>query len=395
MGLGCGVGCYTPVSSFFFRALEKELGWSKSVAAASLIALPITAAVLPLAGVLLDRFGVRRVASISAACLALCLIWLSAMPGKLTIFFAAFILLNVTGCATGPISYTRIIAVRFRRSRGVALAVALLGIAIIGMVLPPVLATVLDHSGWRGGYRLLAGLVALGSMTALLLINPSRQRPMRSDDSTGPLLAHAIRTREFWALGMAILCVSIASLGFVSQFQSIVIDKGLPPVQAPLLLSLLALSVLVSRLGVGWALDLFAAEWVAACVMTLAAVGMLIWLFAHPSVPITLAAVGLVGLSVGAELDLLSFFCARLFGLQHYGAVYGGLAVFFYSGIAAGGITYGAIRDMTGSYSVAIGLSSALFLIACVLFLSLRPIAKVRKSARTEGLESLLTRTRP
>src|SRR6202011_4736298 len=128
----------------------------------------------------------------------------------------------------------------------------------------------------------------------------------------------------FWSLGLAILCVSTASLGFVSQFQSIVIDKGLPAAHAPLLLSLLALSVFVSRLGVGWALDLFAAEWVAACGMALAALGMLIWVFSHANVPGSLVGVGLVGMSVGAELDLLSFFCARLFGLRHFGAVYGG-----------------------------------------------------------------------
>src|ERR1700674_391134 len=157
-----------------------------------------------------------------------------------------------------------------------------------------------------------------------------------------------MRQPDFWLLGMAILCVSTGSLGFVSQFQSIVIEKGLPAADAPLLLSFLALSVLISRLGVGWALDLLTAEWVAACVITLAALGMLIWLTAHANIPMMIAAVGLIGLSVGAELDLMSFFCARLFGLQHYGAVYGGIAVFFYSGIAAGGLAYGAIHDLTG-----------------------------------------------
>jgi MFS family permease len=388
LGLGCGIGCYTPVSSFFFRALEREFGWPKSVAAASLIALPLTAAILPFGGLLIDRWGARKIAGLSAACLVLGLLWLSMIPGKLSFFYAVFLFLNVAGCATGPISYTRIIAARFRRARGVALAVALLGIAIIGMTLPPFLADLIDRSGWRAGYRLLAGLVAAGGIAAMLLIHSSKEEPHRTEHSR--LLAAAIHTTAFWVLGIAILCVSTASLGFVSQFQSIVIEKGLPRAQAPLLLSFLALCVIVSRLVVGWALDRYSAERVAACVIALAALGMFFGLIGHASLPPMMAAVGLVGLSLGAELDLMSFFCARLFGIQHYGAVYGCLAVFFYSGIAAGGLLYGAIHDMTGTYTWAIGLSGALLLVASGLFLQLPrrtrqnlEIASVTPSIRT------------
>jgi hypothetical protein len=122
---------------------------------------------------------------------------------------------------------------------------------------------------------------------------------------------------------------------------------------------------------VGWALDRFAGKRVAACVITLAAFGMTTGLTEHPSLATMMLAVGLVGLSIGAELDLMSFLCARLFGLEHYGAVYRGLAVFFYSGIAAGGLLYGIIHDVTGTYSAGIGMSSALLLVASGLFLKL------------------------
>ena len=369
VGLGCGIGCYTPVSSFFFRAIERDFGWPKTVSAASLIALPLTAFALPFCGLLIDRWGARKVAGISAACLALGFLCLSLIPGNLFLFYAVFLCLNVTGCATGPIGYTRIIASRFHRARGVALAVALLGIATIGMVLPPFLSTLIDRSGWRAGYQLLAGLVAAGSTAAVLLIPSSKEEPVRT--VAAPLLASAIRTVEFWVLGISILCVSVASLGFVSQFQSIVIEQGLTREEAPLLLSFLALCVVVSRLAVGWALDRISAERVAAFVIALAALGMLLVISAHASLPLMMTAVGLVGLSVGAELDLMSFLCARLFGVVHYAAVYGGLAVFFYSGIATGGLLYGAIHDLTGTYTWAIVLSGALLLLASVLFLRL------------------------
>lgn len=380
LGLGLGIGAYNPVSSFFFRALEHEFGWSKGAAAVSLIALPVTAAVLPFAGLLLDRFGVRRVAVLSALGMSVCFVWLSAMNGQLWMFYAAFIALNVLGCATGPVSYTRTISTRFRKSRGTALAVALLGIGLTAMILPPVLAGVMARWGWRGGYQFFAVAVLIGGLLALALSRAPVHVANAADTLAGDRLAVAAAKPAFWLLGAAIFGLSVASLGFVAQFQSIVIEKGLASQSAPFLLSALAVSVMVSRLVIGGALDAFRPERVAASALCLAALGMLLWIFGGPHAATALCAVLLVGLSIGAELDFLSFFCARLFGLRHYGAVYGGLAAFFYTGIAVGGIAYGVLHDRTGSYALALAMSAVLFVVAAFLFLMLGPAMRVAES---------------
>ncbi|SOE70810.1 Nitrate/nitrite transporter NarK [Burkholderia sp. D7] len=384
LGLGLGIGAYTPLSSFFFRALEHEFRWSKGATAVSLIALPVTAAVLPFAGLLLDRFGVRWVAALSTICMSACFVWLSAMNGQLWMFYAAFISLNVLGCATGPVSYTRTISTRFGKSRGTALAFSLLGIGLTAMILPPVLAGVMARWGWRGGYQFFAAAVLIGGLLALAISRAPVQDASSPDTRAGERLAVAACKRAFWLLGAAILGLSVASLGFVSQFQSIVIEKGLAAQSAPLLLSALSASVVVSRLVIGGALDAFRPERVAATALCLAAAGMLLWMFGGPHAATALFAVLLVGLSIGAELDFLSFFCARLFGLRHYGAVYGGLAAFFYTGIAVGGIAYGVIHDRTGSYVTALAMSAALFVVSAFLFLMLGPSMPIAEG--TEGV---------
>jgi predicted MFS family arabinose efflux permease len=384
IGIGLGIGSYTPVSSFFFRALEDEFGWSKAAAAISLVAFPITAAVLPVAGMLLDCYGVRRVAALSTVFMSGCFVWLSMMNGQLWMFYAAFLCLNVLGCATGPVSYTRTILTRFRKSRGTALGFCLLGIGLAAMVVPPVLASIFVRWGWRGGYQFFAGVVLVAGIVALLLNRGPIEGDRASDTQSGDRLSTAVGKGAFWLLGLAILCVSIASFGFVSQFQSIVIEKGLAPRLAPLLLSELAASVFISRFVVGWALDVFSPERVATTSLLLAALGILLWLLGGPGVGLALTAVLLVGLSIGAELDFLSFFCARLFGLRHYGAVYGGLAAFFYTGIAGGGIIYGATHDRTGAYTTALTMSAALFVVSGGLFFLLGPA--MRGAARAENM---------
>jgi predicted MFS family arabinose efflux permease len=164
----------------------------------------------------------------------------------------------------------------------------------------------------------------------------------------------------------------------VSQFQSVMIETGLAPPRAIALLSSLAASVFVSRLVIGWSLDSFNAEWTAAASLALAAVGAIALFFSHGNLFYALSAAFLIGFSIGAELDLLSFFCARYFGLQDFGAVYGAISVFFYTGMAVGAVLYGAIRDRTGSYSPAIAASAILFVLAALLFIALpRSSAKV------------------
>jgi nitrate/nitrite transporter NarK len=372
IGLGLGIGCYNPVSSFFLLALEREFHWSKSAAAVSLVALPVTACVLPFAGLLVDRFGVRRVAFMSSLAMSMCFVWLARMDGSLWMFYAAFVALNVLGCATGPVSYTRGITARFSRSRGTALAIALLGIGLAAMILPGVLSSILARSGWRGGYLFFAVAVLFAGLIAVMLLRDSDRGANQRVTLSGMPLRDAIRDPSFWLLSGAVFALSVASLGFLSQLQSLVIEKGLGARAAPVLLSALAASVLLSRLLIGWLLDFVRPERVAAVTLMLAGIGMVLWMLAPPGMAWAVAAVLLIGLSIGAELDFLSFFCARLFGLRHYAAVYGGLAAFFYAGIAAGGITYGVVHDRTGTYFMATVASVVLFAVSAMLFATLK-----------------------
>jgi predicted MFS family arabinose efflux permease len=372
LGLACGVPAYSPVSSLFFRVLTHEFGWSATAAAASVLSLPLTAICLPIAGSLLDRFGVRRVAAISCVLMVLSYFWLSSMNGNLGPFYAATISLNVLGCATGPIAYTRPIASQFVRARGVALAICLLGISISGMVLPVALAHVMAAAGWRAGYWLLGSVSLLGGMIAIVLMKPEPH--IETTKRTRSILpAGLLRAPSFWLLSIAIFCTSVAAIGLVSQFQSVMIERGLPPSQAIALLSSLAASVFVTRLFVGWSLDVFPAERTAAVALGLAAIGAVLLLLKQGSILYAASATLLIGFSIGAELDLLSFFCVRYFGVRDFGAVYGAIGVFFYTGMAAGALLYAAIRDQTGSYILAIAASAGLLLIAAGLFLTLRP----------------------
>ncbi len=391
LGLGFGIPSYTAVSSLFFQSVRTEFGWSSTAVAGAMVALPLTAAALPFAGRLIDRFGVRRISGISVFCLALSFLWLSRINGELRGYYAAFIALNVLGCATGPISYTRLVATQFRESRGTALAIAQFGIALIAAILPPLLAAIIISVGWRGAYLALAAAVLVGGTLAQGLMKPTPVDAVGfAAEPVGSTVSQAVRQPAFWLLAAAILCVSAGSLGLVTQFQPVLARRGVALSTAGWLLSLLAIAVMISRLAVGRLLDLKHPERCAALVVGVASLGALLLLIAGPDLRILVPAILLFGVSIGAELDLMGFFCARIFGLRHYSSIYGLIAISFYLGMALGGVGYGVIRDTSGSYDPALAASAASFAISALLFLALGP----RRAGRLRGSARLISKRR-
>jgi MFS family permease len=374
IGMGCGNSVYPTVASIFFVALEGSFHWSKSASATSLVTLPLTALSLPLIGRLLDRFGVARVAFCSTLCFAACLFLLSFMSGAIVQFYALTLAMTVLGAGTGPISYTRVIAAYFFKARGLALSLALVGSPAVSAIMPLIVTGDMAANGWRHAYRMVALITLVGGALAAALVGrpPSAKDHADPRTLTGVSLRRALQMPAFWLLCASLLSFSIAGFGFDSQLQSIGLEKGLSPARASLMISLLSLSVIPSRLVVGWALDVVDPRLAGGAAFLLAAVGALVVSFSpHGSLGALSVGVLLMGASFGAEFDLMSYFCAHCFGLKNYASIYGVIMSFFYIGFAAGGIAYGQVHDRTGSYLIALLSSAVLMLLASVLLLPL------------------------
>jgi hypothetical protein len=66
----------------------------------------------------------------------------------------------------------------------------------------------------------------------------------------------------------------------------------------------------------------------------------------------------LIGLALGAEMDLMAFIVSRYFGLKSFGEIFGYLFAIFSLGASVGPIAMGMSFDLTGSYDRGIiGLS--------------------------------------
>jgi predicted MFS family arabinose efflux permease len=284
---------------------------------------------------------------------------------------------GVFGGGTASIVYTRPVIATFARQRGLALGLATAGTSIAAMIAPPLLMFVISDYGWRAGFLTMAALTALiGMPLALALIGRAREtvaQAVTDADAVAPeaadvTLRQALRRGRFWLLIAAIACINIPGSGVLGQLAPLVSDTGLPDGEVAIVMSIYAGGLLVGRLITGFALDRFPAAWVGAITTAVPAIGIVLLMAPEPSFALAALAVALIGAQQGAEVDLFAYFISRSFGLKHYGAIYGVIAMAGALSTAIALVAFGQVHDITGSYDIALSIGAVLFCLGALAF---------------------------
>src|SRR6266436_2935218 len=159
----------------------------------------------------------------------------------------------------------------------------------------------------------------------------------------------------FWLLICVFFLTGASVHAGVLHMPALLTDRGLSPEHAALASSIIGLSLLVGRLGSGYLLDRFFAPRVAMSFFGASALGMaILWLGSTGN--IALGAAFLVGLSMGAEADIIAYLISRYFGLRAFGTAFGFAFGSFVLAGALGTLTMGAGFDLTHSYRAPLGV---------------------------------------
>lgn len=382
MLMACNVGIALGAMSIptytigaFVVPLRREFGWSgPQVQSAILISQIMCGAGAMIAGYLIDRVGLRRLALSGSLGVSAGLLLAAVNPGSFPLFLLAFACLGILGCGSGPVAWTRAIAGRFQRRRGTALAIALSGTGLGGFVLPPLVVATIEGFGWRAGFVLLAALPLLIALPLTgLFFRPTAEAPGTSIDiptQSQPGVIDAIRSYRFWVMLGSVLCVYLAITGIVPNLIPSLTMSGFPAVQAAIVQSWYAVALILGRLVLGWLVDRFWAPGVAALVLTPAAIGCFL-LTRNPDFLMAIAAVTLIGLAAGAELDLLAFLTARYFGLSGFAKTYAMLYLSVTVAAGVGPMIFAWMLERTASVILGFQLAGLLFLVGGPMMLAL------------------------
>ena len=171
----------------FFRELEREFAASRAdVSLVFALGGFLYFTVGALTGSLADRLGPRAIVSAGAVFMAAGLFLASRADSLLGVYVTYGL---GVGLGVGFIYVPAVGTVQrwFDRRRGFASGLAVAGIGVGTLVVPPLAAWLIEQGGWRNAYAILAGgTLGLGLIAAALLEHsPERRRsctsfPMRS-----------------------------------------------------------------------------------------------------------------------------------------------------------------------------------------------------------------------
>jgi MFS family permease len=382
IGLIVGNG---PVSLFssgvFLKPVSGEFGWDRATmtGAAGLSTL-FSAVCVPIVGIMIDRWGIKRVMLPILALYGLSIAALSLTPASVAVYTMLYVFMGIAGAGQGPLPYVKSISAWFDARRGLALGIAMAGVGIGVFIVPQVVRVLIQDYGWRIAYMGLGALmflVAFPSM-ALLVREPEegfarrRLRLAQAVDVVLPGLSvrEVLMGSRFWLLALSVLCVSTVVNGFGVHIVPLLTDRGLSPAVATSMLGVFGLGTLGGRLLSGYLVDRFFAPYIAAVFFLLGAVGIgLITSGAGGAVP-TFGIV-LLGIAAGTEIDMLGYLSSRYFGLRHFGQLYGYIFAVFSAGAALGPYVLGVCFDRFHSYNDALFGYVGLLVLASGLIVSL------------------------
>ncbi|NIE59906.1 MULTISPECIES: MFS transporter [unclassified Burkholderia] len=341
-------------------------------------------------GPLADRFGSRRLAVAGMLLTGIGLAAAGVAHTLLQVYVAYGLGVGLgVGCAYVP----AVGAVQrwFVRRRGFASGLAVAGIGVGTLVMPPLASALIAHVGWRGAYITLAVIaVVIGAGMALLIENDPRGRGLLPDGeaahepveggganasvrdagasvsgaaasrkpAAGATVREAVTSRSFASLYAACL---ICSFGVFVPFVHLVpyaLDHGVSSSTAVLLLGAIGVGSTAGRFFLGGLADRFGRRTSLLAMFAGMAVALVAW--AGAGTVATLAAFALVfGVFYGGWVAVLPAVVMDYFGGRNVSGIIGVLYTSVAFGTLIGPTAAGFIYDAGGGYLVPILASAA------------------------------------
>jgi MFS family permease len=359
-----GFGCAYSFSAFV-APLQAEFAASRgSISLVFSLAGFLYFALGVVSGPLADRWGSRRLAVAGMMLTGLGLA-AAGIAGTLTEVYAAYGI--GVGCGVGC-SYVPVLgAVQrwFVKRRGFASGLAVSGIGVGTLLVPPLAAHMILSLGWRSAYIALGCIAAvLGAGMAMLIENDPHDRglgpdgeppTLRAQDGrpAGLSLRDAIASRRFAGLYAACL---ISSFGMFVPFVHLIpyaLDHGVSPASAVLLLGAIGAGSTAGRFLIGGLADRIGRQLTLLIMLLGMSAALAAWIFASAFAGLAAFAFAF-GVFYGGWVAILPALVVDYFGGRNAGGIIGVLYTSVAFGTLIGPSAAGFAFDLRHSYALPI-----------------------------------------
>lgn len=372
-----GFGCAYTFSAFL-ESLQKDFGASRgSVSLVFSLAGFLYFGLGVLSGPLADRWGSRRLAVGGMVLVGLGLA-VASQAQSLTQIYLAYGLGVGLGVGASYVPVLGAVQRWFVKRRGFASGLAVSGIGVGTLVMPPLASFFIEQLGWRHAYLALGVLAAVvGVGMALLIENDPRDRGLGPDGdppqpqaaSAGPAgftVRDAVRSRRFAGLYAACL---ISSFGLFVPFVHLVpyaLDHGVASTSAVLLLGAIGVGSTAGRFFLGGLADRMGRPHTMLLMSTGMALSLVVWAVSGGFWGLAAFAFA-YGVFYGGFVALLPALVMDYFGGRNISAIIGVLYTSVAVGTLVGPAAAGFAFDISHSYMLPILFSVGANLVAAVI----------------------------
>lgn len=362
--------------SVFVDDLLDDTGLSSTVfSILYALATIVSATVSLLLGRASDRVGIRSAwfgvaVGLAGACLVV------SFATGLVIAFVGLALLRAFGQGSFPLLGTLIVNYWFPARSGAAMAVASFGITAGMIMLPPLVALLIDGVGWQTAYRILAAVLLAAVLPLGLLLRRPTAMPQPADTAqhetedeiTAPSpwrrsrrLQIRIPGRPATVLLGILAAPPLVMTAITFHAVSLLGDRGLSAPAAAGALSVFGVASAVAILGAGAVADRLSTRTLLVTMSSLLPTGALLLLansaaLAYAGFAAIGAAGGLFGVTSGIAW-------ARTYGVAGLGQLQGVSVAAQIAAAAAGPLPLAISLEATGSYNAGVvllvGISAA------------------------------------
>ena len=380
-----GTGFYSYSRGVFLPALAEELGGGSRfyIAMGFSLAIVTTASIAPFIGRVLDRHSARHVILTGVGLSTISYLALGWCQNLVQFYLVVGLGMGAGMACMGTLAWHRMVVSWFDHYRGRAIALAVLGASLAGVVMPPLVTELVQAVGWRYAYMIFAVIVVLTLTPLVLLFLKNRPEDIGEvrdgrryvatlskvtappEDSRTWHWRELLRYPAFWSISLMFGAMGCVFSAVMLHLFGHLTDIGISAQRAAIVLSATALFAALGKPVVGWMSDWFGARvtiWMALLVQALA----LVMFATATDFWLCILAGCTYGFGYSGMSPLRTFALSVAIGNQSFGTANGVLRVVELPLVISASPLAGYIYDSTGSYVNAFLILAGLMLVACV-----------------------------
>lgn len=391
----------------FLTELCADLNWDKTtISGAYSLFYFWHGAIGFIAGKLNDKYGPRitLLISIITYSIGYLLMFTVNAPWQIYLYYG---IIAGTGFGFCVVPILSTVSHWFVKKRGIALGIAASGVGMGTLLIAPFTQFIVTRFGWRTSFVILAGiLVIIGlPISRLMRLNPAekgllpygvaeeltiekKQSDKLLSNTVNFSLKQAINTKEFLFLLIAYAFAIFAVQMVMIHLKAYAIGFGITEMISATIIGFIGGASVVGRVMVGNMTDRIGRMASLSLCYVLLAVSM-IWLIkARQPYQFYLFSV-IFGFGYGGFIPIIPDIIAYWFGAKSHGSILGLSSMAAAIGGTFGPIVAGYIRDITGSYKLAIIIAVVVLFIALIFSLFIKEklvYTELRKNNKIYGM---------